>query len=124
MRRRKKILYLKLDTEMIRVQLNGDIYNDAYKCMFVNGIHAQMPNDTASDRFGCTCQHMRIFLCRRNHNMCCFSSYARYDPQLNLPPVYQRSRHRRARRRRSSLWPGTIAGKEGRYAKTVGGREE
>lgn len=61
MRRRGKILYLKLDTEMIRVQLNGDIYNDAYKCMFVNGIHAQMPNDTASDRFGCTCQHMRIF---------------------------------------------------------------
>ena len=61
MRRRGKILYLKLDTEMKRIQLNGVIYNDAYKCMFVNGIHAQMPNDTASDRFGGKHVPMRFF---------------------------------------------------------------
>ena len=114
MRRRGKILYLKLDTEMIRVQLNGDIYNDAYKCMFVNGIHAQMPNDTASDRFGGKHVPMRIFLCHRKpQHVLIFPVMP--DTTPNLPPAYRRSRRHRARRRRSSWWPGVrFAGTEGR----------
>ena len=83
MRRRGKILYLKLDTEMIRIQLNGDIYNDAYKCMFVNGIHAQMPNDTASDRFGGKHVPVRNFFVPPETTTCAdFFTYARYDSQL------------------------------------------